>query len=132
VTDEGLSIDGSDVTNVLVTLTDRRTQISGVVIDAAGRPDADASVVAFPADVQSWKQGSVGPQRIQSARAATNGVYTLADLPPGICFVAAVKDDVLDGWQDTRTLEAMSRIAIRVTLRDGESVSQNVTTRSVR
>ena len=132
VTDEGLSIDGSDVTNVLVTLTDRRTQVSGVAIDAAGRPDADASVVAFPADVQSWKQGSVGPQRIRSARAATNGVYTLADLPPGIYFVAAVKDDVLDGWQDTRTLEAMSRIAIRVTLRDGESVSQNVTTRSIR
>ena len=71
-------------------------------------------------------------RRIRSARVTTTGTYMLA-LPPGAYYVAALSDEAADNWQDPVKLEAVMRGgAARVTLADGQKLTQALTTRAVR
>jgi hypothetical protein len=128
LSDEGLDLQGEDITNIVITFTDRPTEISGNVVDAKSQPDLAAMVVVIPADSQAWKSGIISPRRVRGVRTTTTGGFTIADLPPGEYFIAAVSDAALDNWQDPKTLESISRLATRITLADGAKISQRLTT----
>jgi len=133
VTDAGLNVDASDVTDLVLTFVDRSSDVTGTVLDAKGQPDRTATVIVLPADSQAWKeQGSGNGRRVRSSRANSNGVFTIADLPPGSYFIAAVSEESLANWQDPKTLEAVSRVATTFSLRDGEKLTQSLTTRTIR
>jgi hypothetical protein len=132
LTEEGLLIDGTNVSGVVITFTDKRTEVTGAVTGVKGVSDASASIVVFPADTQGWPPGFVNTRRVRTARVSTNGTFAIQDLPAGNYFIAAVKDDELDDPRDPRVLAALAKIATRFLLRDGEKVIQNVTTRSTR
>jgi Carboxypeptidase regulatory-like domain len=71
---------GADLSNVVVTFTDRITEISGTVTDATGKPVPLEAVVVFPADSSHWRQPSlltfVGPTD-------ASGRYRITGVPPG-------------------------------------------------
>jgi len=132
LSDEGLEIENNDINGLALVFTDRPTEITGTVVNAKSEPDTGAVVIVIPADSQAWKEGIVSPRRVRSVRTTTKGAFTMADLPPGEYFIAAVSDAALDNWQDPKKLEAVSRVATRVTLGDGAKLSQRLTTVTVK
>ena len=112
--------------NVVVTLSDKRTEIAGMLQSASGQPISDYYVVAFSADRANWRQGS---RRNASARPATNGRFVLTDLPAGDYLLAALTDlDPLE-WQTAEFLEQVSAAGVKVTLGEGEKKVQDLRVR---
>ena len=117
---EGPSV---DLRGVTVTLSDKRTQISGVVRSAAGQTATDLYVVAFSTDRAAWR---VGARRNLSARPSTDGRFELKDLPPGEYFLAVISDlDPLD-WQLPESLEPLTAGAVKVRLTEGGKLVQDL------
>jgi hypothetical protein len=112
--------------NVVVTLSDKRTEIAGMLQSASGQPISDFYVVAFSADRVNWRQGS---RRSLSARPATNGRFVLTDLPAGDYLLAALTDlDPLE-WQTAEFLEQVAAASVKVTLGEGEKKVQDLRVR---
>ena len=94
-----------DVTDVILTFTDRDTELSGRVLGADDKSVSGCYVVAFPADRAMWTEHS---RRLVVVRPATDGRFVIRDLPQGDYFVAAIVDLDPELW---RTPEFLSRLA---------------------
>jgi len=117
--DEPLQVGDTNLSDVVVTITDRHTQLSGTLETAGGLPANDYVIVAMPADQALWKSG----RRLQTARPATNGQYSFADLPPGDYLLVTVTD-VADNWKTADFLASIAPAGIKVTLGEGETKTQ--------
>ncbi len=115
VTETPLTLASTDA-DLVFTLTDRRTTLSGVVRDDLGAPAAMAMVTAFSVDVLSRTAAAPGPRRFQTRRADTTGRYTFSDLPPGDYFVAVVPQPLERWWMEPDTLADLAQHASRVRL----------------
>jgi hypothetical protein len=93
VTERPFVIGTTDVSGVVVELTDRPAEVTGVVRTRAGLPDANAGVVLFPTDRTRWSEVRTGGRLFKSARASKTGAFTLRPVLPGEYFVAAVSDE---------------------------------------
>jgi len=114
---------GSDIAGLTITFTDRAAEISGRLIDEAGRPLARYSVVVFPTNRTLWLPDS---RRIRSAAPATDGKFTVAGLPSGEYAIAAAEDiDAID-LADASFLKSLLASAFKVTLADGERKRQDL------
>jgi protocatechuate 3,4-dioxygenase beta subunit len=109
--------------DVVFTLSDRRSSLSGRVADAEGRPTANAVVVAFSADRSHWRRES---RRIRAARPAIDGAYELTDLPAGEYLVAAVPLMPTEAWRQPAFLEELAAAAVRIVVGDGEQKTLTV------
>jgi protocatechuate 3,4-dioxygenase beta subunit len=129
LTREPLVLDGQPVTDVMITFTDRRADLTGAVRDAAGRPNADAAVVVFPADYPAWIAQDLPPVRSRSTLTSTRGSYELQALLPGEYLAAAVDADVLNRWPHAASVQTIAPFATRVTIARGESRRLDLQTR---
>lgn len=130
VSDAPLDITGSDVTSLVVTLTDQPAQLSGVVRDLSSRPDPNALVVVFPADRRAW--GWPNGIHTKNAHVTTTGTYTLTRLPPGDYELAAIPDGWQSSWQDPTMLERIAASATLVHLKVGETRTEDLRTATIR
>ena len=112
-----------DVSDVVVTLSDRPSALSGRLVDGAGQPAPQFYVFAFPTDKTAWVQGA---RRIASARADLNGQYTLSPLVPGEYFLCAVTEFETALQFDPTYLEQFVPAAIRITIGEGEKRVQDL------
>src|SRR4030095_6790653 len=96
VTDSPLDIDG-DVSGVVLTFTDRQTQLSGTVTAENGSPDA-ATVIAFPTDPDAWVGYGSASRRLRTARVDKTGNYNVGSLPAGEYFVVAHSAPMVRDW----------------------------------
>jgi Carboxypeptidase regulatory-like domain len=108
---------------VVVTFSDQSTELSGIVQDAAGQPAPEYHVVIFAADRNYWTAPS---RRIRSLRPSADGKYTVSGLPPGEYLMVAVSDIEPGEWFDPALLDQLSRVALKVTLADGEKKAQDL------
>jgi len=113
---------GQDISNAVVTFTDRTTELSGRMIDPQNLPATDDSIVAFATDERLWASS----RRIRQTRPANDGHYAFRDLPPGEYFIAVVTDAEPDAWLDPEFLRALIPTTVRVTLGDGEKKVQDL------
>ena len=114
---------GNNVTGMVVTLTDRLSEISGNVRDGRGQPVLDYVLVAFPEDNKLW-----GPQSryVQTTRPNQNGTFSLKGLPPGR-YLAAVVPALETGTQnDPALLEQLRSRAHGFSLAEGQSLNLNL------
>jgi len=132
ISESAFELDAGDMTGVIVLFTDRPTQIAGSVRTSAGAPDADATVVVFPTDPQTWAAWILNPRRFQSARVSPAGAYTIGPLPPGDYFVVAIPEEQSPDWQDPRQIDALSRVASTVAIAEGEKRTQDLRTKEIR
>ena len=132
VSDEPLDLESTDVSGLVVTFTDKLTELSGTIVDARGAAHTTAEVIAFPADSDIWKQGAFGTRRIRLTPATKFGTYAVSGLPPGQYFIVAVDEGATAEWQDPKFLERVQRGATRVTLTGGERKTQALTLAVVR
>jgi hypothetical protein len=119
------SIEGPTVRleGVTVTLTDRRTELSGTLQSASGQPAAEYFIVVFSQDRRHWRAGA---RRSQSTRPDTNGRFRLTDLPPGEYFLAALTDLDPRELEDPDFLEQAAQAAIKVSVVEGRTTVQDI------
>jgi hypothetical protein len=131
---KAIYLNGSDITDaavplgtadqslrgVNVVLTNRITQIEGIVRDTRGQAARTCSVAVFSVDSGQWYFRS---RFLGHASCTRDGAYIVRRLPPGDYFVAAVAgktDDGPDEWQNPALLEALGSKATRVVLIEGD------------
>ena len=128
VADTALELDRKDVTDVVITFTDRVTMLSGIVRTPSGVPDTNATVLIFPATEQSWSLPGFNPHRFRRERTREGGAYQVNALPVGDYYVVALPEDRADGWEDPHVLELLARSATLVNIRDGNRKTQDLRT----
>ena len=98
------------------------TNIEGIVL-ADGSLHPDCVVVIAATDATYWAQGS---RRVRTVRLSPDGRFTVLGLPPGEYFVTASHISAL-GESQLGTLNDLSAVGKRVTLRPAEAVTQKLT-----
>jgi hypothetical protein len=117
-----------DITDVVVTLTDRPAEIRGRVMGTTGA-DTTAAVLLIPGHAPPaelvWSTTS---SRFKYGRADTTGAYAFTNVPPGDYLIVAVPDDVTTNWTDTPFLIELAKAATAVRLEDGDKKTQDLRT----
>ena len=105
-----------------VTFTDTPTSLTGVLHDRGGRAATDYYILVFSSDRSHWTPGS---RRIRMTRPATDGTFSTRGVPPGEYFLAALTDLEAGEWNDPSLLEELMRSSAKITLREGETTTQD-------
>ena len=113
---DGFEIRTEDIRDLEIEVTNRLAQISGAVTNTRGEPVVDYSVVAFPQDVERWRNPTSG--RTAMVRSEPDGRFSIRMLRPGDYYVIAV-DHVENGqWNDPEYLSGLRDRAQRVAISD--------------
>jgi hypothetical protein len=107
---------------VVITLSNLTTNLSGAVTDSHGAPSLNHTVVVFAVDDRFWTTRS---RRILIDRPDTRGQYHFSGLPAGDYFVALTAPD-LERRPPSSLLHSLRAASKRVTLRDGEPATLNL------
>lgn len=121
--DVPIDLGTADVTGAVVTLTDKTTEVSGRLLDAAGKPAPEYFIIVYSSDKTFWTPQS---RRIQSVRPGSDGRFTAKNLPPGDYLIAAVTDVEQGEWYDPAFLTQLLPGSTKVTLPDGGKVTQDL------
>jgi len=114
---------GEPVSDLVVTLTDRPTELLGTLSDATGRLTSDYSILAFSTDKSLWSV----PRRVSGAvRLSSDGRYRIVGLPPGEFYVSAITDFDPAQLRDPSFLESLIAASAKVTLAEGEKKEFNL------
>jgi hypothetical protein len=108
---------------IIVTLTDARSAITGTLQAPDGTPVNDYSVLAFAADSKFWRPAS---RRTQIVRPNSSGMFALRDLPEGDYLIVALDDVEAGQWHRAEFLAELAPYAIKVSLADGEKKVQDI------
>ena len=119
-----------DVADIVLTFTDKVTELSGRARSGSGKPESAALVVVMPANQARWVEFGKAPHRFQTTRADPDGNFRIVGLPPGEYIVSAIEQGSSLVWQSRPALELLARAGVHTSLRDGEASS--VIVRAVR
>jgi len=126
VTNEPFELRDADITNVVITYTDKVAQVSGTVhVSSGGTVASGSTVFMFPADYRARIANADG-RRFRNAAVSKTGTYTFALLTPGEYLVAALDVDDVPENRDTPFFDALSRVATRVTIGEGDKKTQDL------
>ena len=106
-----------------VTFAPRLSELTGLVQDATGKPATDYTLVVFPADSRYWLPST---RRIQATRPASDGRFSLNNLPAGDYRLVAVVDPEPGQWFDPAFLRELLPGSMAVTLAKGEKRTQDI------
>jgi hypothetical protein len=120
-----LFVVGSDVgeKDIVVSFTDRPTELSGRVVDAKSRPVSEFFLVVFSSDARYRQLPS---RRVVQTRPASDGTFAIANLPAGDYYLCAISEVDPAQLADPAFLEQLVPAAIRVTLAPGEKKRQDL------
>lgn len=120
VTTSGLDVGDVDVTDAVVTYTDRISSLTGMVHSDAPGPLPNVTVYVIPADYRNGiASGAIGRRQVTQAVPLT-GTYNIARLAPGDYLAVALLDDAVTGDRDLAFYDAIARAARPVTIAAGE------------
>ena len=112
-----------NVTDAVLTVTDKVSELNGILTDSAGKPAPDYTIVVMATDRRYWTPLS---RRILAAEPGRDGRFAIQALPPG-SYLMAVVTDIEDGAQyDPEFLRRLASTAVPVTLVEGAKVTQNL------
>lgn len=121
ITETAVELKDESAAGVLMTFTDRPSELKGTVRGASGNADATASVIVFPVDQASWVDTGSQPRRIKTSRTGKDGSFTIGPLPPGEYNVVAIENTAPRSWQDPAYLDVIARSAMQVRIGEGDS-----------
>jgi len=129
ITDTGIDISGESMSGLELIVTNVTGSLSGRVVDAAGRPASDASIVIFTQDRSRWH----APIRFAvSTRPRPTGEYTIGVTHAGPVYVVALENIGQDEWLDPVFLERVVDRAVKIDLVDGQKQTLDLTVASER
>jgi uncharacterized protein (DUF2141 family) len=111
------------LTDIVVTLTDAKQELSGVFSNSAGAHPEGYTMVLFPDDAKLRVSGS---RRVRTAQPATDGRFVFQTLPTGAYRLAVVQELGPDDATSPTFLEQLIPASIPVTLAPGETKVQDV------
>ena len=114
---------GGDLSDVILTFSDRRSELAGTLQTSTGAPAPEYFVVAFSHDRTYWTPLS---RRLKSVRPGTDGRFTITGLPAGDYLMAALTDVDPDEWQTLTFLEQLIPASIKVVVAPGARVTQDI------
>jgi hypothetical protein len=120
-----VDFESSDVSGVVVTFTDRPTELAGDVTAEGLAPEA-ATVLVFPTDTNAWTGYGSASRLFASGRVGKDGKYRIPNLPAGDYFAVAIPDSQAADWQNPKVLQDLSAGATRFRMRDGDRMTQNL------
>ena len=88
---------GGDLDGVVITFTDRPTEVSGRLVAAAGGTPTQYSVIVFSVERSHWLPDS---RRVRARPPSTDGSFSIIGLPPGDYALAAAEE-----VEDLRSLQ---------------------------
>jgi hypothetical protein len=123
--DESLEIKaGQNVGGAVLTFTDQMAELSGRLIDAAGKPAPGFTILLFSTNRSYWP---IGSRRVPPPiRPASDGQFRVTGLPAGEYYLAAVIDLDPQDWGDPAFMEQIVAGAIKITIGDGEKKVQDL------
>jgi len=134
VTGRPIQVGVQDITDLLVTYTDRKTTIAGTLHDASGQPLAGGSAVVFPTDRSLWRSTLTwSPARV--GQSVEMGAFDVSVLGAGEYFVAGspkVPSALHQLLRDPDVLDQLSRSAITLRVSEGERVTVTVSASAVK
>lgn len=116
---------GDDISDVVVTITDRKITVKGTVSGPNG--PSGAAVIAFPVDRARWTNFGWSAMLFRTARSGSNGSYEMDRLVEGEYYLVAVDLAAIDSWTNPRFLAAAVPMASRVSLKWADVKSQDLT-----
>ena len=120
-----------DVAGVVVTFTDRISDLRGTV-RGLKEDAAPPVVIVYPSDSTAWRTFGTNPRRMRTARVSPTGAFNIGTLPAGDYYIVAVPDEYSGEWNDPAYLDVLTRVAMRVSVGDGERKVQEVDVQDVR
>jgi len=116
---------GMRLSDVVITFTDRHAELSGRLVDTAGRPAPEFFVFVFSTNRAYWTPNATRHLR-PPTRPASDGTYRIPALPPGEYFVAALTEvDEADIF-DATFLEQVAAAAFKISVAEGEKKRQDL------
>lgn len=123
VTDTPIEVrSGQKIGNVVLTFTDKVSEIDGSVTDASGQPVTEYTVLAFSTNNAHWRAQS---RQIATARPDQTGMFKIRNLPSGEYYVVTIDPSESGEWFDPQYLDQHRAGAARVTLGDGDIKTQD-------
>jgi hypothetical protein len=123
VTDTPIDIrSGQKIGNVVVTFTDKVSEINGTVTDAQGTPVTEYTVLAFSTNNSVWRPQS---RQIATARPDQTGMFKIRNLPAGEYYVVTVDPSEPGEWFEPAYLDQHRSGATRLTLGEGDVKTQD-------
>ena len=129
--DQAVTLGATDVTDVVVTFTDKPIALAGTVRPTGPGTDADATVIAFPADTRAWLASGMSPRRFATAVTAASGAYQLRIGIPGDYLVIAIPPEIVPDL-DPDLLTRLAASATRVSFAAGENKTLPLTVSRIR
>jgi hypothetical protein len=116
-----------DVSDAVITFTDRLSEISGVSIDRKGQPAPNLWIFAFPTD----RKAEFGPFNIRHriSRSGLNGQFVIHDLLPGRYYLTSSDLALPVDWRAPEFLDSLVSNATVVTVGIGEKIVRNLAVR---
>jgi hypothetical protein len=115
------------VDDLIVTLTDRATTLSGTIKNEIGDPVFAHTVVVFPVEPRArWEAPGA---RIRMVRPDSRGKYTVPGLPAGDYLIGLARDLSPARIVLADLLDSLETAAVRVRLVEGKETVQNLQTR---
>jgi hypothetical protein len=126
VTNAPLELKDTDVTDVVIKVSDRFASLSGVVRGPNALAAPTATVIVFPADYRTLVANGLMTGRVRTIAASRAGGFAMGTLLPGEYLIVAVDDADVSDNQDTAFFDALARGATRITLGDAEKKAQDL------
>jgi hypothetical protein len=115
---------GDILSDVLVTFTDRPTELTGALLNLSGIPSADYFILVYSTEPAFWFPNS---RRVVSVRPNSAGSYSIRNLPPGEYFVSALTDVETGEWFVPDFLRSLAvGSPIRITIGESEKKRQDL------
>ena len=114
---------GEDLLDVQFVLTDRHSELKGKLSAAGGRPAPDFFVIVIPENPAMWVAKS---RRIRTARPASDGAFSFADLPDGNYLLGALTDVTEAQRIDPAFLASLAPATVKVTVALGQVTVQDL------
>jgi hypothetical protein len=118
--DQPFELAAENIGNVVVTITDRPSSVTGTVTAGSGAA-AEASVVLFPANYREWIARGMPQRLMRNLRSQANGTFTLQGLPARDYLILALTDVDVPDLQNPAVYDALARAATTVTLGEGDT-----------
>lgn len=119
VTDTGVEFtSGRSIDDLQIVVTQKATELSGLVTDDRNRPVVDSTVVIFPANRERWGYLS---RYLRTVRPDTEGRYNVRSLPPGEDYLIIAVQNLENGQGGDPEFLARARDEAKpLTLNEGE------------
>jgi hypothetical protein len=115
---------GQPPPEVVLTYSNQSAELSGRLLDAAGKPLQTMSILLFGTDRAVWSRDS---RRVRAPiRPADDGTFRFLNLPPGEYFLGVMTEVDPKQAGDPALLEQLAPAAIRLTIGPGEKKTQDI------